>query len=88
MPLSELGHCTGRNDLAIAMKVYFDYSEGNDKSQDQWMTLAAAASTDRDWNGFNKQWRAMLSNRYPIAPYMHMNQIFSNEDPFEAVLIV
>lgn len=67
------------------MKVYFDYSLGDDTKLDSWMTLAAVASTDNAWNGFNKRWDHMLKNRYPIAPYIHMTDIFSGTDPFERV---
>lgn len=88
--LSSLGLSTGRNDfdgteLLIAMKCYFDGSEGKDKHGDSWVTLAGFAAHDESWKGFDSIWRSMLRERYPMAPYVHMWEIISGTDPFERV---
>ena len=89
-PHSRLGYSTGRNlfdgsELLIAMKCYFDGSEGQDTKGDTWVTLAGLAALDRSWAGFESAWGRMLHKRYPIAPYIHMSQIVSGDDPFERV---
>ena len=65
------------------MKCYFDGSEGMDSAGDKWLTLAAVAATDQMWAEFNVKWHRMLSERYPVAPFVHMWQIYSGADPFE-----
>ncbi len=89
-PSSRLGYSTGRNvfggsELLIAMKCYFDGSEGTDGGGDTWLTLAGFAASDKSWAGFENTWSKMLRNRYPVAPYIHMCQILAAEDPFERV---
>jgi hypothetical protein len=90
LPASRFGHSTGLNcfdgsELLVAMKCYFDGSEGTDTSGDTWLTLAGFAATDKSWGGFEGTWNTMLRERYPIAPYVHMWQIISGTDPFERV---
>lgn len=87
---SFLGYSTGRCDfdgseLLIAMKCYFDGSEGTDPKGDTWLTLAGVAAPDKSWEYFDSTWNRMLRERYPIAPYIHMWQIISATDPFERV---
>src|ERR1039458_3865080 len=72
-PVSRLGYATGHNvfngsELLIAMKCYFDGSEGQDTNGDSWVTLAGLAAPDRSWSGFESAWGGMLHKRYPIAP--------------------
>jgi len=86
--VSCLGISTGRcsfdgTELLIAMKCYFDGSEGTDVHGDTWMTLAGFAAPDKSWESFETTWAKMLRERYPIAPYIHMWQIVSGTDPFE-----
>jgi uncharacterized protein DUF3800 len=86
VPLSELGRLTGRFYLGesrplIAMNCYFDGSVGG--QLDQWLTLGGFVATDPTWARFQKQWEAMLKDRYPIAPYIHMTDIITGNDPFE-----
>jgi hypothetical protein len=90
IPTSRLGYSTGRSDfdgseLFIAIKCYFDGSEGIDVHGDIWITLAGFAAPDKSWEGFDRTWDRMLHERYPIAPYIHMWQIVAGEDPFERV---
>jgi hypothetical protein len=89
-PVSRFGHSTGRtcldgSELLIAMKCYFDGSEGKDLYGDTWITLAGFAGTDKSWGKFEDTWSRMLRERYPIAPYIHMWEIVSATDPFERV---
>jgi hypothetical protein len=86
--LSSLGNSTGRNyfdgsELLIAVKCYFDGSEGKHQDGDTWVTLAGFATSDAAWKVFNDKWDRMLKERYPVAPYIHMWEIYSGTDPFE-----
>ncbi|HLG95175.1 MAG TPA: DUF3800 domain-containing protein [Bryobacteraceae bacterium] len=65
------------------MKCYFDGSEGLDDSNHAWVTLAGFGAPDATWAKFEANWVAMLRDRYPIAPYIHMNELIGWEDPFE-----
>lgn len=65
------------------MKCYFDGSEGTDDSGGKWLTLAGYAAPDSFWGAFSRKWERMLTERYPIAPFIHMWQVVSGEDPFE-----
>jgi hypothetical protein len=86
-PVSGLGYSTGRcldgSELLIAMKCYFDGSEGNDSNGDTWITLAGFAAPDKSWGGFENTWGRMLRERYPMAPYIHMWKLVHGNDPFE-----
>ena len=68
------------------MRCFFDGSQGEDDNASQWLTLAGYMATDAVWGAFQKKWEAMLRNRYPIAPYVHMYEMVSNTDPFERVV--
>jgi Protein of unknown function (DUF3800) len=88
IPRSSLGRSTGRcsfegAELLIAMKCYFDGSEGQDEISSKWLTLAGYCATDAVWARFGDEWQRMLRERYPIAPYIHMWQIVHGKDPFE-----
>lgn len=63
------------------MNCYFDGSIGGDS--DQWLTLGGLIATNPNWATFQKQWEAMLRDRYPIAPYVHMTDLITGNDPFE-----
>lgn len=71
-------------ELLLVMKTYFDGSWGNDDNGDNWITLAGIAGTDEVWASFDQKWKAMLANRYPVAPYIHMIELLGNDDPFES----
>lgn len=60
------------------MKCYFDKSGGG-----KWLTLGGIAAPDVTWTTLNRLWEAMLSNRDPIAPYVHMTDLITNNGPFE-----
>src|SRR5436309_5487153 len=88
LPLSEMGRCTGRFYLderypLIVMRCFFDGSEGQDDNGSQWLTLAGYIASDKFWGQFQPTWEKMLRDRYPVAPYLHMWQMLSHEDPFE-----
>jgi hypothetical protein len=88
-PQSLLGYSTGKScllasELLIVMKCFFDGSEGGtDDAGDAWITLAGFGAADNVWRTFDDKWRTMLTERYPIAPFIHMWQIISGTDPFE-----
>jgi hypothetical protein len=65
------------------MKCYFDKSEGVDDAGDTWLTLAGFGAPDRIWGKFDDRWRRVLWERYPVAPFIHMNHIVAGRDPFE-----
>jgi hypothetical protein len=67
------------------MRFYFDGSEGKDDGIDNWLTLAGFVACDAFWDDFDKKWKTMLLERYPIAPFVHMWQMISGVDPFERV---
>jgi len=87
-PQSLLGYSTGcssfdGSELLIVMKCYFDGSEGTDDAGDAWITLAGFGAADSVWRNFDEKWRRMLTERYPVAPFLHMWQLVSGTDPFE-----
>src|ERR1700693_3061758 len=63
------------------MNCYFDGSVGG--ISDEWLTLGGFIATDKTWAAFHNQWEALLRNRYPIAPYIHMTDLITGNDPFE-----
>lgn len=85
MASSRLGHVTGRSNLEsrplIVMKCYFDGSLSGDA---RWLSLGGLVATDGVWADFEKEWEAMLrSGLHPIAPYVHMTDLMTQNDPFE-----
>lgn len=67
------------------MTCYFDGSAGADDAGSQWLTLAGYMASDSFWASFQTKWETMLRARYPIAPWLHMIELFGHEDPFERV---
>jgi hypothetical protein len=89
VPVSSLGKCTGQYWINTAapsaiMTCFFDGSEGHDPGK-RWLTLAGLIASEDLWAAFDGSWRAMLRNRYPLAPYLHMYQMMAGKDPFERV---
>jgi hypothetical protein len=87
IPLSGLGTLSGRFHLderwpLIAMRYHFDGSETSGDG-DQWMTLFCLVASDVLWSVFQKDWEQMLRDRYPIAPYLHMTDLITGNDPYE-----
>jgi hypothetical protein len=87
-PLSVLGNSTGcssfdGSELLIVMRCFFDGSEGKDDAGETWVTLAGFGAADSVWRTFDEKWRRMLTERYPVAPFLHMWQLISGTDPFE-----
>jgi hypothetical protein len=85
-----MGRCTGRYYLderrpLIAMRCYWDGSKGNDDSGAEWLTLAGFIASDGFWGDFQGKWEMMLRARYPIAPFIHMSDMVTYNDPFERV---
>lgn len=65
------------------MRCYFDGSEGQDDNAATWLTLAGYMAPDSFWGRFQGPWERMLRERYPVAPYIHMIELLSRDDPFE-----
>lgn len=65
------------------MQVYFDGSEQRDLNGHIWLTLAGLVGTSRFFNILRPRWEQMLRvGRHPIAPYVHMSDMFSGNGPF------
>lgn len=85
IPSSGLGRLTGRFHLdesnpLIAMNCYFDGSVGG--TSDEWLGLGGLIATDEAFAEFEKNWRAMLKDRYPIALYHHMTDLVTGNGDF------
>ena len=83
LAVCEVDFCSGRRRPLIVMRCYFDGSQGDDDTGDQWLTLAGYTASDLFWGRFQQTWEQMLRERYPIAPYLHMWELVSGNDPFE-----
>ena len=68
------------------MRFYCDASEGQDDNSARWLTLAGLMASDQFWGDFQTRWEVVLKDRYPRAPYLHMNPLVMREDPFERVV--
>ena len=65
------------------MQVYFDGSEQRDFDGHAWLTLAGLVGTSSFFNNFRPRWEQMLrTGPHPIAPYIHMSDLFSGNGPF------
>ena len=62
-----------------------DGSYGEDAAKSRWMTLGGVMATDAVWGSFDESWIRMLAERYPRAPYIHMNELVQGVDPFEKI---
>ena len=85
-PFSEIGRRTGRFLLTdkipiISMNCYFDGSVGG--TSNEWLTLGGLIATDSAWANFESDWTAMLKDRDPVAPYVHMTDLVRGGDPFD-----
>jgi len=88
VPQSELGRCTGISGLGavplMVMRCYLDGSESHESREHKWLTLVGYLANDAFWARFDAEWKQMLHERYPIAPYIHMRELVNHEDPFDA----
>ena len=48
----------------------------------RFVVLAGVAAEESVWAGFERDWKAILEDRDPIAPYLHMNEIVAGSGPF------
>lgn len=85
---SVLGSCSGRvnigeDDILIALRAYFDSSG---KLHNNWITLAAIASTDSVWSEIENVWHHTLESHTPKTSYIHMKEIYRLEDAFDKAL--
>lgn len=63
------------------MNCYFDGSVGG--TSNEWLTLGGLIATDAAWGSFESDWKAMLNDRDPIAPYVHMAELIHGDEPFD-----
>jgi hypothetical protein len=61
------------------LRCYFDESAGG--QEDEWLAIGGIAVRDR--LELDSRWNEMLHDRYPVAPFLHMTDLFTNNDPFE-----
>jgi len=54
------------------MKAYFDGSGDKDS---EFLVLSGVAASDATWANFQSHWNAILTNRTPVAPYVHMREL-------------
>lgn len=71
------------NSKLIVLRTFFDGSRGDNGEGSEWLTLAGYVSNDALWAEFDRAWTTMLRNHYPIAPYVHMTDLMTANDPFE-----
>jgi hypothetical protein len=64
------------------MNCYFDGSVGGQSNE--WLTLGGVAAPDAIWASFHTQWEAMLRDRDPIAPYVHMTDLITGNGSFKS----
>ncbi len=63
------------------MNCYFDGSVGG--NENEWLTLGGIVATAHTLKRVEAQWAIMLRERYPIAPYLHLTDLLTGNDPFE-----
>jgi hypothetical protein len=68
------------------MRSFFDGSRGSDSHNHEWLTLAGYTANNGVWDQFDRHWETMLRDRYPIAPYIHMTDLLTGNDPFERIV--
>ena len=64
------------------MNCYFDGSVGG--KSDEWLTLGGIAAPDSTWTTLQDQWKVMLSDRDPAAPYVHMTDLITGNREFRS----
>ena len=94
-PVSQLGrmmpkHSVSGKEILVAMKAYLDGSgyrgKGKNKQSSDFLVLTGVAATDAAWGSFDEDWRKILANREPKAPYVHMRELVPLAKPFLAEL--
>jgi len=84
--VSQLGRCSGcvnieKGRLLIALRAYLD-SSGKLANQ-EFVTLAAVASSDEIWSRLETEWQKILSSQNPPVDYLHMREIFYLNHQFD-----
>lgn len=86
LPQSKIGRVLPRDlrgamEVLVAMKAYLDGS--GDRGTD-FLVLTAVAATDYVWAGFEKEWKSILENRDPVAPFVHACDMWTLDKEFAA----
>lgn len=63
------------------MKAYFD---GSGDGNSQYLVLAGVAALEFVWSSFEEEWKRILLDRDPPAPYLHMRELVSLQGAFSA----
>jgi hypothetical protein len=69
-----------QGQLLIALRAYFDCSG---KLDDDWITLAAIATTDDIWEQFERTCEEILDSHTPKGSYIHMKEVYRLEKAFD-----
>jgi len=64
------------------MQCYFDGSGRSRRYRQPVANSGRIHGADSFWGRFRDDWDRMLRERYPVAPYIHMIELLSREDPF------
>jgi Protein of unknown function (DUF3800) len=64
----------------IALRAYLDSSG---KLEDEWITLAALATTDEVWGQLETEWEKTLKGHTPQGSYIHMKEVYRLEKAFD-----
>lgn len=64
----------------IALRAYLDSSG---KLEDEWITLAALATTDEVWSQLETEWEKTLKGHTPQGSYIHMKEVYRLEKAFD-----
>jgi Protein of unknown function (DUF3800) len=67
----------------IALRAYLDSSG---KLEDEWITLAAVASTDEIWELLETEWDKIMRGHTPQGSYIHMKEVYRLEKAFDKSL--
>jgi Protein of unknown function (DUF3800) len=62
------------------MRAYCDGSGNIDGSA--FVVLSGVAAEESVWKGFAREWCAILGDRQPPAPYLHMKEVVAGKGPF------
>jgi hypothetical protein len=68
------------------MRCFFDGSQGPNDAGERWLTLAGITAKDKFFDNLEPLWDLMLKARYPKAYYIHMNPMYTFDEPFVRVM--
>jgi Protein of unknown function (DUF3800) len=59
------------------------YLDSSGKLEDEWITLAALATTDEVWGQLETEWEKILKGHTPQGSYIHMKEVYRLEKAFD-----